>query len=160
MWRPRSVVPQDNGYLDISERCTDCRSTAFYIINARGVVVLPRRITHSDGYLYGMIRNGRGLMPSYNRIEHMDRWDVVNYIRGLQGRLGRTVPTGPVGTPGETGDKVPGPTMMGPTRPAPHFQGNGLSGAATQGDTTGAAGTSGAAGAPATTGTRPPGGHQ
>ena len=120
----------------------------------------PIAVAHSDGYLYGMIRNGRGLMPSYNRIEHMDRWDVVNYIRGLQGRLGRTVPTGPVGTPGETGDKVPGPTMMGPTRPAPHFQGNGLSGAATQGDTTGAAGTSGAAGAPATTGTRPPGGHQ
>ena len=74
----------------------------------------------SDGYIYGMIRNGRGLMPSYNRIEHMDRWDVVNYVRGLQGRIGRTVPTGPVGTPGETGLKVPGPTMMGPTRPSPH----------------------------------------
>jgi len=77
----------------------------------------------SDGYIYGMIRNGRGLMPTYNRIEHMDRWDVVNYIRGLQGRLGRTVPTGPVGTPGETGDKVPGPTMTAPTRPSPHYRG-------------------------------------
>jgi mono/diheme cytochrome c family protein len=77
----------------------------------------------SDGYIYGMIRNGRGLMPTYNRIEHMDRWDVVNYIRGLQGRLGQTVPTGPVGTPGETGDKVPGPTNTGPTRPSPHYRG-------------------------------------
>jgi mono/diheme cytochrome c family protein len=77
----------------------------------------------SDGYIYGMIRNGRGLMPTYNRIESMDRWDVVNYVRGLQGRLGRTVPTGPVGTPGETGAKVPGATMTGPTRPSPHYRG-------------------------------------
>src|SRR4051812_2302788 len=28
----------------------------------------------SDGYIWGMIRNGRGLMPSYNRIEELDRW--------------------------------------------------------------------------------------
>lgn len=75
----------------------------------------------SDGYLYGMIRNGRGLMPTYNRIEHMDRWDVVNYIRGLQGRLGAPVATGPLGVPGETGNKMPGPTLMGPTRPVPHW---------------------------------------
>ena len=40
----------------------------------------------SDGYIWGMIRNGRGLMPPYNRIEEMDRWDVVNYLRGLQGK--------------------------------------------------------------------------
>ena len=40
----------------------------------------------SDGYIWGMIRNGRGLMPTYNRIEERERWDVVNYVRGLQGR--------------------------------------------------------------------------
>jgi mono/diheme cytochrome c family protein len=73
----------------------------------------------SDGYIWGMIRNGRGLMPSYNRIEEMDRWDVVNYIRGLQGRY--QVGIGPVGLPGETGDKVPGYTVMGPTRPSPYY---------------------------------------
>ena len=38
----------------------------------------------SDGYIWGMIRNGRGAMPTYNRIEEMERWDVVNYVRGLQ----------------------------------------------------------------------------
>jgi mono/diheme cytochrome c family protein len=27
----------------------------------------------TDGYIFGMIRNGRGLMPPYNRIEEMDR---------------------------------------------------------------------------------------
>ena len=73
----------------------------------------------SDGYLWGIIRNGRGAMPPYNRIEELDRWDVVNYIRGLQGR--HQVAVGPLGLPGETGDKVPGYSTMGPTRPAPHW---------------------------------------
>lgn len=75
----------------------------------------------TDGYLFGMIRNGRGLMPSYNRIEEMDRWDVVNYLRALQGVNGKTVAAGPLAPPGVTGDKVPGPTRMGPTEPAPFF---------------------------------------
>jgi mono/diheme cytochrome c family protein len=73
----------------------------------------------TDGYIWGMMRNGRGLMPSYNRIEELDRWDVVNYVRGLQGRY--AVQTGPVGLPGETGDKVPGYSEKGPTRPSPYF---------------------------------------
>ena len=71
----------------------------------------------SDGYIWGMIRNGRGLMPPYNRIEEADRWDVVNYVRGLQGKLDVKVETGPVGLPGETGDKLPGATRTGPTVP-------------------------------------------
>jgi len=73
-----------------------------------------------DGYIFGMIRNGRGNMPSYNRIEEMDRWDVVNYVRGLQGTLGVGVPTGPLAVPGFNGPAVPGPTTLGPTRPVPH----------------------------------------
>ena len=75
----------------------------------------------TDGYIFGMIRNGRGLMPPYNRIEEMDRWDVVNYVRALQGVSGKTVAVGPLAPPGVTGDKVPGPTRMGPTEPAPFF---------------------------------------
>jgi mono/diheme cytochrome c family protein len=40
----------------------------------------------TDGYLYGMIRVGRGNMPAYGpRISHFDRWNVVNYLRLLQG---------------------------------------------------------------------------
>jgi mono/diheme cytochrome c family protein len=85
----------------------------------------------TDGYIFGMIRNGRGLMPPYNRIEEMDRWDVVNYVRALQGVNGKTVPIGPLAAPGVTGDKVPGATEMGPTRPAPYFNPRGeLTGAA------------------------------
>ena len=73
----------------------------------------------SDGYLWAIMRNGRGAMPAYNRIEELDRWDVVNYVRGLQGRY--SVAVGPVGLPGETGDKVPGYSRMGPTRPSPYW---------------------------------------
>ena len=73
----------------------------------------------SDGYIWGMIRNGRGLMPTYNRIEEADRWDVVNYVRGLQGKYPVTI--GPVGRPGETGSTLPGYTKLGPTVPAKYF---------------------------------------
>jgi mono/diheme cytochrome c family protein len=70
-----------------------------------------------DGYIFGMMRNGRGLMPPYNRIEEKDRWDVVNYIRALQGKVtGVAFATGPLARPGVTGDKLPGYTELGPTR--------------------------------------------
>jgi mono/diheme cytochrome c family protein len=41
----------------------------------------------SDGYLYAMLRHGRGLMPRYgDKIrDPRDRWNVVNYVRSLQG---------------------------------------------------------------------------
>ena len=58
-------------------------------------------------------------MPTANRIEEMERWDVVNYVRGLQGKY--TVATGPVGRPGETGDKLPGATRDAPTVPVKYF---------------------------------------
>lgn len=76
----------------------------------------------SDGYIYGMMRNGRGLMPAYNRIEEMDRWDVVNYVRALQGRIPNTAGLGQVGYPGQNGATVPSYTVTAPTRPAPHFR--------------------------------------
>ena len=85
----------------------------------------------SDGYLWAIIRNGRGAMPSYNRIEELDRWDVVNYVRGLQGR--HQVAVGPVGLPGETGDKVPGYSQMGPTRPSPYWHRAGAQAGPTRG---------------------------
>lgn len=75
----------------------------------------------SDGYIFGIIRNGRGLMPPYNRIEESDRWDLINYLRALQSEAAG-VPVGPVGRPGETGDKVPGASSTAPTRPAPFYK--------------------------------------
>lgn len=94
-------------------------------------LVGPAAAGRSDGYIWGIIRNGRGLMPSYNRIEELDRWDVVNYIRGLQGRY--QVAVGPVGLPGETGDKVPGYSQMGPTRPSPYWHRAGAQAGPTRG---------------------------
>lgn len=76
---------------------------------------------YTDGYIFGIIRNGRGLMPSYNRIEEPDRWDIVNYLRALQGKNGFPADTSHC-RPGETGACVPGATQMGPTRPVPYFR--------------------------------------
>jgi mono/diheme cytochrome c family protein len=42
---------------------------------------------YTDGYLYGIIRYGRGVMPQYGDkifLSH-DRWAAVNYLRRLQG---------------------------------------------------------------------------
>jgi mono/diheme cytochrome c family protein len=75
----------------------------------------------TDGYVFGMIRNGRGLMPPYNRIEERDRWDLINYLRALQGRnTGVPFERGPLARPGVTGDKVPGPSTLGPNRASPY----------------------------------------
>jgi len=38
----------------------------------------------SDGYIWGMIENGRGLMPSYRRVPRPERWALVAYVRHLQ----------------------------------------------------------------------------
>ena len=40
---------------------------------------------YTDGYLYSIIRYGRGVMPRYgDRIPIATRWEVVNYLRSLQ----------------------------------------------------------------------------
>ena len=43
----------------------------------------------SDGHIYTTISLGRGRMPSYQRILPEDRWNVVNYVRQLNGQGGR-----------------------------------------------------------------------
>ena len=42
----------------------------------------------TDGHIYTTISLGRGRMPSYRRIPPDARWDVVNYIRDLNGQGG------------------------------------------------------------------------
>lgn len=79
----------------------------------------------SDGYIFAVIRNGKNLMPSYNRIEEPTRWDVVNYVRTLQGRGGIAADSSH-GRPGETGQYVIGATISAPTRPAPFFAPNAI----------------------------------
>lgn len=87
----------------------------------------------SDGYIWGMIRNGRGIMPNYNRIAELDRWDVVNYVRALQsGAPG--LATGAIAAPGVTGTALPGATRLAPTRPPPYWGHPGRSGSASAAD--------------------------
>lgn len=41
---------------------------------------------YTDGYIFAVILNGRGLMSRYrHRVRGDDRWHIVNYIRLLQG---------------------------------------------------------------------------
>jgi mono/diheme cytochrome c family protein len=51
-------------------------------------LTLDMTVQRSDGYLYAIIRHGRGIMPRYgDRIRDVgDRWRVVTYVRHLQGR--------------------------------------------------------------------------
>lgn len=73
----------------------------------------------TDGYIFGMLRNGRGLMASFNRIPERERWDVVNYVRGLQGKY--QVATGSVVRPGEAAS-FSGVSAVAPTMPAMHVK--------------------------------------
>jgi mono/diheme cytochrome c family protein len=48
-------------------------------------------VVRSDGYLYGVIAVGRGLMPAYGeKLNHADRWALVGYMRELQRAAGAT----------------------------------------------------------------------
>ena len=45
-----------------------------------------RARAYSDGYIYSIIRYGRGLMPRYGDkvFDPLDRWAIVNHVRKLQ----------------------------------------------------------------------------
>lgn len=57
-------------------------------------------LARSDGYLYAIIRVGRGSMPPYGaKITHDDRWAVVHYVRQLQQQGGPAQPAAAVAAP-------------------------------------------------------------
>jgi mono/diheme cytochrome c family protein len=57
----------------------------------------------SDGYIYGIIRAGRGLMPAYGtRMTHTERWAVVMYVRQMQTQFGRAPVAAPAQQPAAT----------------------------------------------------------
>lgn len=125
---PPNAASLDNGRKYYQINCAVCHGAAGRGNGAavRYGVPAPTLLTdvtknRTDGYLWGMMRNGRGLMPTYDRIEDNDRWDVVNYVRSLQGMIpGVVADTSPAGYPGENGAFVPGATRTAPTRPAPY----------------------------------------
>ncbi len=60
------------------------------LVNAKLMVapsmLTPRAQDLTDGYLYALVRHGRGIMPAYGEgIRGENRWHVVNYVRQLQG---------------------------------------------------------------------------
>lgn len=55
-------------------------------------LTLPATVGRTDGYLYAIIRAGRGLMPAYGpRMTHRERWATVIYLRQLQRAAGGQV---------------------------------------------------------------------
>ncbi len=54
------------------------------ILPINGPVSMAR--VFSDGHIYTTISLGRGRMPNYGRIPAMERWDVVNYLREINGQ--------------------------------------------------------------------------
>jgi len=67
---------------------------------------------YSDGYIYSIIRYGRGVMPRYGDkvYDPTDRWSIVTHVRKLQ--AGAPVPPGP---PGAAAPVPPGPSATGST---------------------------------------------
>ncbi len=52
-----------------------------------GPTSVSRNLT--DGHVFTTISLGRGRMPSYRRIPRQERWDIVNYVRELNGQGAR-----------------------------------------------------------------------
>lgn len=118
----------DNGRKLYQINCATCHGAAGYgngpttKYGMAGIGIANSKVGgYTDGYIYGMIRNGRGVMPSYARIEEAERWDVVNYVRTLvAGSVagGAKPDTSRAGYPGQNGTTVPGPSATAPTLPS------------------------------------------
>jgi mono/diheme cytochrome c family protein len=89
----RSAASLERGQLLFDTYCIVCHGPAGH---ADGTVVpkfvpppdltLDASRQRSDGYIYAMIKQGRGIMPKYgDKLRGADRWNVVNYVRKLQG---------------------------------------------------------------------------
>jgi mono/diheme cytochrome c family protein len=87
---PSSVASTANGEASFRDFCIVCHGEG-----GRGggpmegqypaipTLTTGRLDDFSDGYLFALITQGRGLMPGYSRIQQGTRWDLVNYLRSL-----------------------------------------------------------------------------
>ena len=75
-----------------------------------------RARAYSDGYLYSIIRYGRGVMPRYGDKVYLpsDRWAIVSHVRKLQAQT----PLGPE-PPGAAAGIPPAPSATGSTAEVP-----------------------------------------
>lgn len=98
--------------------CAVCHGTAG---DAKGPIsnriAAPSLLTgrargYSDGYLYSIIRYGRGVMPRYGDKVYSasDRWAIVNHLRKLQAQTPAAAEP-----PGAGAPIAPGPSATGST---------------------------------------------
>ncbi len=76
-------------------------------------LLTPRARGYADGYIYGIIRYGRGVMPRYGDkvVVPAERWAIVSHVRKLQSQH-------PV-APGDATPIPPGPSATGSTSAVP-----------------------------------------
>jgi mono/diheme cytochrome c family protein len=99
--RPATLASLENGRAQFTRYCQTCHGEkglgdgpVSMMSKLRGpfggVLAIggPASIAkmRSDGHIYSTIRYGRRRMPSYHRIPSDDRWDIVNYVRYLNGQ--------------------------------------------------------------------------
>ncbi len=79
-------------------------------------LTLPVTVARADGYIFGIITVGRGLMPEYgSKSPAPERWYVVNYLRTLQRPAGGApAAAGATGATGTTGATSPAPAGAAP----------------------------------------------
>ena len=75
-------------------------------------LLTARARAYTDGYIYSIIRYGRGVMPRYGDkvYDPLERWAIVNHVRKLQGRS-----PAPAAAPGAATPVPPGPSATGST---------------------------------------------
>jgi len=101
--RPASLANLDNGKKKFETFCSPCHGLAglgdgtvagppFGKGPFAGVLPIAGPIggqitkNFTDGHIYTVISQGIRRMPSYKRIRSDDRWDIVNYVRYLNGQ--------------------------------------------------------------------------
>lgn len=78
-------------------------------------LLTARARAYSDGYIYSIIRYGRGVMPRYGDKVYapVERWAIVSHVRKLQARS-----PAPAAVPGAATPIPPGPSATGSTSTA------------------------------------------
>ena len=93
----------------------DAKGTVSARIGAPSLLSSRAR-AYADGYVYSIIRYGRGVMPRYGDKVYLpfDRWAIVNHVRKLQAQspAPQEPPAAAVGIP-------PGPSALGSTGEPP-----------------------------------------
>ena len=85
--RTASLVKGDTLYRTFCAVCHGQTGAGDGLVRVGALSLLTASATgRSDGYLYSIIRYGRGVMPRYGDKVYLreDRWAIVNYVRKLQ----------------------------------------------------------------------------